>query len=284
MVEPPPLTPDVVLLLSRAFLELSLWIASLDAPPAQPSGREVFELIKPKSFEKTLEKVTGPDIVGKYTPSDQDFKNTDGFAAVYKILGVTPETADEDIAFAYECQMETDSRHQLYYLDALAEVVSLRGDHRETLQVLIATERSQDRYGYSEVVQALARLRLRPLERPTQRFFNYPISDWPNEDLIASAYHESKEDVPKRQGTESELKELKDAVTLLAKVLQSELLQAVLESASPAKPTVGDMTVEEAFTYLQVSKDLNDNLLCSAVSIMFVSVHVLVLHGTVEDG
>lgn len=229
------------------------------------------DLIKPKSFEKSLEQMTGPDIVGKYVPSDTDFKNAGGFARVYQTLGVTPETADEDIAFAYNCQLETDSRHQLYYLDALVEVASLRGDHRESLQVLIATERSQDRYGYSEVVQALARLRLQPFHQPGQSFFSYPISDWPHEDTIASAYQDSKEDVPKQQGSESDLKELKDAVTLLAKVTRSDLLQAVVESASPAKPSVGDMTVDEAFTYLQMSKDLNDNLLCSAVSIMFVS-------------
>lgn len=276
MLDPPILTPQTVALLSRAFLELSLWIAGLNSDAAatatsQPQRKEVFELLTLKSFEKALEGVTGPDTTAKYIPSGDQFQNAEGFAMLYKVLGVTPETADEDIAFAYTCQVDTDPRHQLYYFDALVEIATLRGDNREALQVLIATERSRDRYGYTEIVRALATLKLKPLDHPSDRFFNYPVSDWPNEDSIAAAYHESKEDVPKRQGSESDLKELKDAVVLLAKATRSELLQVVIESASPAKPTVGEMTVEEAFTYLQATKDVTDNVLCSAVSITFVS-------------
>lgn len=239
------------------------------APP-RPQTKEVSELLKLKPFDRALEKVTGSDTTATYVPSGDQFQNTDAFAAVYKVLGVTPETSDEDIAFAYACQIETDSRHHLYYFDALVEIATLRGDNREALQVLIATERSKDRYGYSDVVRALTALKLKPNDHPSHRFFHYPISEWPNEDIIASAYHESKEEVPKRQGSESDLKELKDAIHLLAKITRSELLQVVIESASPSKPTVGEMTVEEAFAYLQATRDVTDNVLCSAVSITFV--------------
>lgn len=271
MLEPPLLTPNNLLLLSRAFLELSLWAASLEGMPAPNPGREVLGLIKLQPIDNKVQHIVGPDIVGKYVPSDTDFKNTEGFAGVYKALGVTPETADEDVVFAYQCQVETDKRHHLYYFDSLVELASLRGDQREVLQLAIATERSQDRFGYREIVRALEKLSLKPLVDPHKTFFGYPYSQWPNEDYIASAYQDRKDEIPKKQGSESDLKELKDAVELLAKALGSELLQVVLASASPAKPAVGDMTVDEAFAYLQVSQDTNDNVLCSAVSIMFVS-------------
>ncbi|KAK9899710.1 cysteine proteinase [Cystobasidium minutum MCA 4210] len=269
--EPPPATAANNLLLARAFLELSLLLAAMSSAPSVPAGREVLDLVRPKPFTDALERIVGPDVVSKYVPSASDFSNVDAFAACFKILGVTPETGDEDIAFAYQSQVQSDATNGPYYLDSLIQIAQLRGDHRETLQMLIATERSQDRLSNTEVMGALAKLGLSPIPKPNQLFFDQPVNDLPNEDIIAAAYHESKERVPQQQGTESDLKELKDAVTILAKALRSDLLRVVLDSAAPSKPTFDDMTLTEAWEYLQVSSSLGDEVICSAASIMFFS-------------
>lgn len=268
---PPALSPANVLLLSRAFLELSLLLASLSSEAGVPPGKEVLDLVQTKPFAEVLEAVTGPDIVSRYEPSASDFNNTDAFANCFKILGITPETGDEDVAFAYEMQVKHDPNHSPYYLDSLIQIAQLRGDHRETLQVLIATERSRDRLGHTEVTTALDKLRLTPIPVAGQSFFEQAVIELPNEEIIAAAYQESKERVPQQQGTESDLRELKDAVTVLAKALQSDLLKVVLDSAMPSKPTFDDMTLDEAWIYLQADKSVGDEVLCSAASIMFVS-------------
>lgn len=251
---------------------------AIAAGTAANTGREVLDLMRLEKFKPALEKLTGPDIVGKYVPSATDFNNIDAFANVFRSLGVTPETADEDIAFAYECQIRTDPKHLPYYLDSLAQVAQLRGDHREALQMLIATERSQDRFGHTEVVAALAKLNLHPIPDPERTFFNNPVHTLPNEELIAAAYQEGKDRVPIQQGTESDLKELKDAVAVLSKVLQSDYLKVLLDSTMPSKPSVNDITLEESWTYLQVTTDIADDMICSAVSIMFVSFGVRSRH------
>jgi hypothetical protein len=256
------MTPNVVLLLSRAYLELSIWGAQSGGAP-NGERREIADLIHLKSFETALEETTGPDNVGVYSPSVNDFINTQGFSIHYKVLGVTPETA-------YERQIESDPVHLPYYLDALKEIASLRGDSYEAIQLLLATENSRHRYGQTEINTALVRLGIDPVIIPHQHFFDLKIYQLPSEDEIASAYHDSKTRIAETQGTESDMKELKDAVAMLAKVLNSDLLAVVLDSSTPGKPSVGPMTLEESYTYLQVDSSLLDDVICSAASIMFV--------------
>lgn len=270
LLAPPKLTPHVVLQLTRTFLEISLWLAHISRSEPSGSGQTVSELVLLKPIESAIEQVSSSDVVDKDRPTGDEFSNTYGFSVHYRILGVTPETSDGDIVHAYNWQLETHFEFRAYYLDSLKEIACMRGEKREALQLRLAMESSNDRYGQSELQAAYRKLGMQPTLRDGS-FFGLNIYENVSEDIVMDAYETAKAAVPLRQGTESDLKELRDALSMLAKQTQSVLLSTVLESEVAVKPSIPAMTIDECYTYLQASKDTPDDMLCNVLNINYVS-------------
>lgn len=269
---PPVLSQDGRARLIRAFLEISIWSAHLlSIKPAQSSNQTAANLVRVVyGIQDALTPLIGTEAGNEYIPGPEAFVGQgESYAQPYRALGVTPESDNRCVLMAFRAQSEINQNGRPYYLQALKEIDTLRGGPSE-LQIEIGLAASNGIIASGEMLQALRQVRLEP------RLIHDPISgidfhaEVP-EDQLVDAFNNRRDEIARTQGTESDLKELKDAMQLLRKLHpNSDLLEVVLDSAFDHRPAKPVFTEEEAHTHLSISKETEDATLCMAAQV-FVS-------------
>lgn len=303
---PPPFTPLHYLILTRAFLEISIWSARLNAVVAGQTARSgegagiaphdtgaqtASHLVALHPFETVLTKVAGRDTVPQYQPTITRgaWQSSSSAASSYqnrsyKILGVTPETPDYYIKYAYQMQLSTDPIRLPFYLEGLKEVSVLRSDGSSSasdLEMKVAMESSGGRAAWSEIVEALKILGWdRPQPTAAQCILEGATPDVPTEDEAVKLFTAKKEEIEdsflgqtspeKLKEAGKAMKRVKSALELLDKAsYNSEFIKALLSSIADddTKPAIPVFSEEEAYKILQLNKDQDDAMIVVAVQL-----------------
>lgn len=264
---PPSLQGNAIAAFSRAFLEVSIWSAHLnDLSPSQANAQSASHLIALHSgMQDSLSRLIGSEAGEEYVPGIDAFTSTGPTdTSAYRILGVTPESSSRNVLLAYQKQMEVNGNLGAQYLEALKEVNTLRGGNENELSIEIALAISQDMLSLGEILQALRKINIEARCLAQDEISGLRTYEDIPEDRIAEAFNEKRDEIVQSQGTESDMKELRDAMQIIRKAYSSQFLDMILESAfdnRPAKPT---FTEDEAYSHLMVTKDTDDSTLCTA--------------------
>ena len=259
------MTEQAVLTMTRAFLEISIWSAHLlKRHPSSSAGQNASNLINlHDSLQGRLAGLIGSEATEEYIPGPNaftDLGHTDIIA--YRVLGITPEADNRTVLFAYRSQIASDPNATPQYLEALKDINTLRGS-QPNLEIEIALAASQDKLSMGEVMLALRHIGAEPNTTSVDESTGLKQIEQVTEEQIVEAYGLKREQIVQSQGSESDLKELRDAMRIITKAWRSDLLDATVMSLDnhPAKPTY---TEEEAYKHLNTSKETDDATLCTA--------------------
>ena len=281
-LEPPPLTPSASLALTRAFLEISIWSAHLNYRfPPQGNTQNATHLVSlDYSVQEKMSRLIGSDASEEYMPGPEAFINlgqTD--ATAYRVLGTTPEADNKIVLFAYRAQAENNSMFSAQYYEALKDISTLRGSPPE-LGIEIGIAASRGVYSVSEILSALQQIQIVPAIRSHDEVTGLREFESISEERIIEAFNNRRENIVQSQGTESDMKELRDAMQIIRKVSPSELLEATLMSTLDAQPAQPTFTEEEAYKHLTMTKETDDVTLCTAADFYVCFARLSYFHDT----
>lgn len=269
ILDPPAINPNSLLTLTRAFLEVSLWSAALwrSCPHSEPSRvQNATHLVKLLPCRPALERVIGKNSIPTGIITSQWEGGADALKSSYQVLGVTPETPDDYIVYAFERQISSDPLSAEYYLEALKEIYALRGETREELANKLAEEASYGHLAYSELISAYREIGL-SLRMTGGLMGTMEMYEAPSEEEISNALMAKQTSIVTGGGTESDKKMMMDALDRLARHSQSEILKATLMSLQPSKREPPKYTEEEAYGHFQMQKDVDDDVILMSASI-----------------
>jgi hypothetical protein len=257
VLDPPEINTQSLLLLTRAFLEISIWAAKLSGPLNPGTQQQTASsLIRLKSPLSIIERIVGSDIIEESGLQASFWHNSAAsLEKHHKLLGVTPETADYEIYRTYLSQLMCNPSKALWYTEALKELSVLRNS--PLLDTRVKKEESNNKPAFSTVAEHFSVLGCE-LPKTGDTFFGYDIIKYPQEEVIVECFQAKKDYLTMNGGTESDMKKLKDALAFIAKLGKSELITAVLASIEPAKPEMPTFTLEEAYKHLQVAPETDD--------------------------
>jgi hypothetical protein len=165
------------------------------------------------------------------------------------------------------------------YYEALKDISTLRGSPPE-LGIEIGIAASRGVYSVSEILSALQQIQIVPAIRSHDEVTGLREFESISEERIIEAFNNRRENIVQSQGTESDMKELRDAMQIIRKVSPSELLEATLMSTLDAQPAQPTFTEEEAYKHLTMTKETDDVTLCTAADFYVCFARLSYFHDT----
>lgn len=172
------------------------------------------------------------------------------------MLGCTPTDPEVLLLHAYNQQVTTDPRHEPVYLTALSRIAE--DTSSDILQIRVMEARSEGKWSTDDERKAYAQLGFDGASGANSSSFDPAIL---TDDIIADQFPRKIEFASSTE----ERTTLREALKLIAKIRNSDLLRVTVESTPfEAAPK---MTIEQAYKVFDVPQEAADDMLqaCCAI-------------------